>query len=202
MRLMKSHAVVAAVAFAIGAAASAGAATLITGKQIRDGSIGVRDLSKKVRARLGKPGPIGPQGPQGVQGPQGPQGVPGEPAPTGGFLSTAGGTITGPLLGPGGTAAAPPFAFSGAPNTGIFLSGSTNLALSTAGVQRARLTAFGLEVPNGFVQLPFESSPPQSGDCSHASRGRLVVVGNGGGSAQLYLCDDMTASANPGWVVK
>jgi hypothetical protein len=45
MRLAKSHVVVAAVAFGIGVTASAGAANLITDKQIKDGSVGVKDLS-------------------------------------------------------------------------------------------------------------------------------------------------------------
>ena len=53
MRVVKTHAVVAAVAFAIGATASASAVTLITGKQIKNGSVGLKDLSKQVRAKLG-----------------------------------------------------------------------------------------------------------------------------------------------------
>ena len=199
MRLVKSHAVVAAVAFAIGATASAGAATLITGKQIKDGSIGVKDLSKKLRARLGKPGPAGPQGPQG---PLGPQGVPGEPAPTGGFLSTGGGTLTGSLLMPDGTSAAPSLSFSSDPDSGLFSPGPNNLSLITGGVTRARLSPSGLEVRDGFVQLPWLTSPPIPPACSFTSRGRVVVVGNGGGSAQLYVCDDLTATAQPGWIVK
>lgn len=56
------------------------AARLITGKKIKDGSVGQRDLARGVRAKLnrtgarGATGPTGAQGPQGLQGPQGPAG--------------------------------------------------------------------------------------------------------------------------------
>src|SRR5262249_10902724 len=49
-----------------------------TSKQIQDGTIQAKDISKKARASFsGQPGPAGPQGtqgPQGVQGVQGPKG--------------------------------------------------------------------------------------------------------------------------------
>ncbi len=88
-----------ALAFALGlliaTAGTATAAKLITGSQIKDGSIGTRDLAKSVRSQLsraGSAGSAGPQGPAGatgvagVQGPQGepgPQGDPGPEGPTG-----------------------------------------------------------------------------------------------------------------------
>lgn len=71
------------------------ARALITGKQIKDGSIQAKDLSKKARITLrGRTGPRGPAGAQGVQGPPGPiEGV------------TAGGHLTGtypnPQIAPG-----------------------------------------------------------------------------------------------------
>jgi hypothetical protein len=61
------------------------AARLITGKQIKNGSVGQRDLAKGLRAKLkrraprGPAGATGPQGPQGPDGPQGPQGLQGPP---------------------------------------------------------------------------------------------------------------------------
>jgi hypothetical protein len=68
-----------------GTAVAAG--TLITGKQIKNGSItGVdvknksltpRDFRGSVRGPRGLTGPSGPAGPQGVQGPQGAQGMAG-----------------------------------------------------------------------------------------------------------------------------
>lgn len=75
----------------VAGAGTATAGALITGKQIKDGSIGKRELSAAVRAELAKRGERGPQGspgapgktglrgPAGSQGPAGPQG----PAGTG-----------------------------------------------------------------------------------------------------------------------
>lgn len=78
MRTSTSHIAVAAVALSIGVAGSAGAAKLITGSQIKDGSIGLKDLSKSARKSLqGKTGRTGASGPQGPQGTAGPQGLPG-----------------------------------------------------------------------------------------------------------------------------
>jgi hypothetical protein len=119
------------------------------------------------------------------------------------LVSTAGGTLTGPLFAPAGTAAAPSFAFSGDPNTGVFSNAANNISLSTDGLARVRVFANGLSVPEGFVQLPAVSGAPSGAACgSAASAGRVVVFRNGAGAAQLYICDDVTATANPGWVVK
>jgi len=55
----------------IATAGTATAAKLITGKQIKDGSVAARDLSKGVRAQIakaGKPGPAGVRGPKGDPG--------------------------------------------------------------------------------------------------------------------------------------
>jgi hypothetical protein len=60
---------------AVLAAGSAGAAKFITGADIRNGSIGLRDLSRAARRGLqGKTGLAGPAGAAGPQGPVGPQG--------------------------------------------------------------------------------------------------------------------------------
>jgi hypothetical protein len=64
----------------IATAGTATAARLITGKQIKDGSITSRDLSKGLRAQIAKaakpgvPGAKGAPGEQGPKGDQGPQG--------------------------------------------------------------------------------------------------------------------------------
>ncbi len=69
------------VAFILGllvaTAGTATAAKLITGKQIKDGSIGAKDLNKAVRARLAKVGAAGPRGAKGDPGSQGAKGDPG-----------------------------------------------------------------------------------------------------------------------------
>jgi hypothetical protein len=78
------------------------AASLITGKDIKNGTIAGKDLNKKLRGKIkkgGTAGAPGTQGPQGQQGPQGPQGPQGQQGQTG---------ATGPR-GPAGTPAAPQF---------------------------------------------------------------------------------------------
>ena len=60
---------------AVFAATSAGAATFITVADIKNGSIGLRDISRAARRGLrGRTGPAGPAGPAGPVGPQGPAG--------------------------------------------------------------------------------------------------------------------------------
>lgn len=85
--------VVALLALVVAMSGSAVAASLITSKQIKDGTIQTKDISKTARAQLaakataGTPGPQGPVGPKGDTGAQGDrgeagargdQGVPGE----------------------------------------------------------------------------------------------------------------------------
>ncbi len=86
-----------ALAFTLGlviaVAGTATAAKLITGKQIKDGSISAKDLSKVLRAQIAKPGSPGPAGTQGTQGAKGDPGAPGAVGPQGpgarDFLKTA-----------------------------------------------------------------------------------------------------------------
>jgi hypothetical protein len=66
---------------AVLAAGSAGAAKFITGADIRNGSIGLKDLSGA--ARRGLRGQTGPAGPQGAPGPQGAAGPAGPTGPAG-----------------------------------------------------------------------------------------------------------------------
>ncbi|MEP6977597.1 MAG: hypothetical protein ABI948_06045 [Thermoleophilia bacterium] len=72
--------VVATVALVASLSGTAGAAItkLITGKQIKDGSIGLVDLSAtaktSLRGQQGQPGQPGPQGAAGAPGPAGPAG--------------------------------------------------------------------------------------------------------------------------------
>jgi len=86
-------------------AGSAAATRLISGKDIKDGSISAKDLTKAVRAQLKKagiPGPAGakgdtgPKGDNGTAGPKGDQGIPGPIAGT-----PAGGALSGTFPNPG-----------------------------------------------------------------------------------------------------
>jgi hypothetical protein len=95
-RPVVTHVLVGVVALAIGAAASAGAAKLLTGGDIKNGSLQVKDLSKKAQKQLkGAEGPAGPQGPTGPQGAQGPGGAAGADGTNGtpGASGVAGPTI-------------------------------------------------------------------------------------------------------------
>lgn len=67
----------------IATAGTATAAKVITGKQIKNGSITSKDLSKPLRAQLKKAGAKGPQGVPGPQGVAGPKGDPGAKGDTG-----------------------------------------------------------------------------------------------------------------------
>ncbi len=94
-RMRQDRAVVLAAFLAgcvVATAGSAGAAVLITGSQIKDGSIGGKDLSVALRAQLRKVGTRGPkgatgskgaQGEVGLQGPSGPKGETGAPGAKG-----------------------------------------------------------------------------------------------------------------------
>ena len=76
--------VIAIGAVVIACTSSAVAATQITGGQIKNGSIELKDLNKNARKALrGAQGPQGPQGPAGPAGPQGPAGDRGAEGPRG-----------------------------------------------------------------------------------------------------------------------
>jgi hypothetical protein len=94
-----SHAAVGVAALVLGAAGTAGAARLITGQGIKDGSIEVRDLSKRaqksLRGNTGPAGRAGPAGPAGAVGPKGEGGAAGSVGTNGtpGASGVAGPTI-------------------------------------------------------------------------------------------------------------
>jgi Collagen triple helix repeat (20 copies) len=77
---------VAIIALVVAMSGTAVAASLITSKQIKDGTIQVKDISKSARATLAKPaaglpgaqGPAGPAGEAGAQGAKGDTGAQGD----------------------------------------------------------------------------------------------------------------------------
>ena len=79
----------------IATAGSATAAKIITGKQIKDGSISKKDLSQALRKELAKAGRAGPRGTTGLQGITGAKGDQGSQGQTGLSTGLAGGDLTG-----------------------------------------------------------------------------------------------------------
>lgn len=61
-------------------------------------------------------------------------------------LSSSGGTLTGPLMVPQGTAGAPGLAFAGDGDTGLFSPGANIVALSAGASEKLRLSAAGASV--------------------------------------------------------
>lgn len=80
---------------AVAADAVSSAKRMITGKQIKNGSIAMKDLSlKTVTALRGQTGPAGPQGPAGANGANGADGVPGAQGPQGEPGTSGGAELT------------------------------------------------------------------------------------------------------------
>ncbi len=75
------------IAFLVGAAVAsattASAEALISGKQIKDGTVKMRDLSPAVRSKIQQPGATGATGPAGTTGAPGPAGAQGKTGDTG-----------------------------------------------------------------------------------------------------------------------
>lgn len=81
---MKSIVTAIIVSAIVAASASAGVTTFITSKQIKDGTIQLRDLSASAMNGLhGQAGAQGVPGPQGPAGPKGDTGATGAPGPQG-----------------------------------------------------------------------------------------------------------------------
>lgn len=75
--------IVALVALVMALGGTAVAGSLITGKDIKDGSIQLRDLAASIRAGFGNVKSSSSQGPAGPVGPAGPRGATGERGPAG-----------------------------------------------------------------------------------------------------------------------
>ncbi|AXH78804.1 MAG: tail fiber protein [Circular genetic element sp.] len=70
-------------------------------------------------------------------------------------ITAASGSVTFPLEAPNGSAAAPSYSFSGDTDTGMFLTSSNTLSFSTAGTERLRASASGVQaIPLGSVGTP------------------------------------------------
>ena len=79
-----------------------------------------------------------------------------------GLLPRAGGTMTGQLLGDGGSAAgSPAYAFDNDTDTGMFRSGANTIGFATAGIARVSISNAGLDITNGLpLRLQDSSGAP------------------------------------------
>ena len=118
--------VCAALALAIATAGTAGVQALITGAQIKDGTVASRDIENRTIRRAdiaaatlsslrGARGHVGAQGPRGVVGPQGPPGAPGAAGQQG---------PQGPQGPQGATGAQGPQGVKGEVGSGVHVTGS------------------------------------------------------------------------------
>ncbi len=69
-------------------------------------------------------------------------------------LPLTGGTLTGTLAVPAGTAAAPSFQFTGGTNTGISSATANTLSFDTGGVERMNISSAGVTVDSGILTIP------------------------------------------------
>jgi hypothetical protein len=138
------NAALAGTALAVGVGGTAVADQLLTGGDIKDGSIKLKDLARSVRDDLdekGPKGPQGPQGPQGLQGLQGPAGQQGLQGPRGIGSLLLGGRISATAIG------TTPIFQSVIGGGGGFTSGEANVQIAapqgsvSAGDLRVRLGA-------------------------------------------------------------
>lgn len=185
--------VVAFIAIVLAMTGSAFAArALITGADIKDGSISRADLSSRtVKSLKGKRGPAGPAGRDGFAGPAGPQGSPGPEGPRGpvGPVGTAG--PRGPTGDTGATGATGPQGEQGEQGQ--------QGPPGTQGPAGQALLRAGADGPtNAGAALPLSSSGPTDFDregVDISAGGRMLTAG------EQYKVDvyvDFVATANPG----
>jgi hypothetical protein len=177
--------VVAVVALLMALSGSATAAVVLTGKQIKDGTITAKDLKNRtlganklsdeaVSSLKGRPGPAGPQGPagpHGATGPQGPQGDTGAQGPMGDpGPQGASGVVSGVGAIGGGPNPSATLQFFGAPAT-VTVSDASQRVLVNANA------AFGTSgAPAGALNLFI---------CYRQPPGPVTSVGNGIAGLQL-----------------
>src|SRR3990167_4492319 len=100
-------------------------------------------------------------------------------------LSLGGGTLTGPILAPAGSAAAPSYSFSGDTNTGAYLGAADDIRLCTAGVDRVRIADADLIMAASQV-FSWGSSGISSPDVALVRDAAAVLALKNGTTAQEF----------------
>ena len=148
-----------ALAFVLGlviaTGATAGATSLITGGQIKNGTIGAKDLSKAVRKKLARAGVPGPRGVQGAKGDQGPAAGQVVAAVGANFVSTTAGANT--------TLAAASFTLSAPAHLLVVFGGSWVYGPAGRVEARLALTSQGQQVGAGGRDVNHQSPSTTEG---------------------------------------
>lgn len=101
MRSPSPSMAVAVIALLVGVSGAATATVLVTGRQIKDGTISRADLTPKLRASVDRAGPRGLVGATGPAGPAGAKGDTGAPGPSEAAVGfTGSGSLSGGTPGP------------------------------------------------------------------------------------------------------
>lgn len=202
--------------------ASSSAVRLITGKQVKDRSLGVRDLSPAARRSLrGQRGATGPAGPPGLAtvagvrgetgapgpaGPVGPQGPPGATGPQGPTPSLTGAVLDGD---PAGGALDGTY-----PNPSLDVGAVGASALATGSVTRTKLRSGGTaQLSTNLGALPDNACTSEFALDSDADRGDVALptssvdLPSGGylaptvvardGEYTLLVCSATTGTVDP-----
>lgn len=115
-----------------------------------------------------------------------------------GNLPLVGGTLTGPILGASGTAAAPSYSFSGNANTGLYRIGANNVGLALGGVLRFN---FGISLTEFSIQhfRTTAGSPITTQDRTSGAAGVIWTQYSSGGTVRYrWIMSGVESTGNAG----